>query len=49
MDHTGRRNPISLTDEVLNWQTQNARLQNQLLTKIDQKVDHVAAKVQTLK
>jgi hypothetical protein len=49
MDHTGRRSPLNLTDEVLNWQTQNAPVQNRLLIQIDQKVDHVTAEVQTLK
>jgi hypothetical protein len=48
-DHTGRRVLLSLTDEVLNWQSKQALAQNHMLTRIDLKVDHIAVEVQTLK
>ncbi|RDX84613.1 hypothetical protein CR513_34315, partial [Mucuna pruriens] len=40
-----RPKPLSQAEEVLNWQTDNARAQNLLLKKIDEKVDKISFKV----
>ena len=49
IDHTGRRSSLTQSEEVLNWQSKNALVQNQMLQQIDQKVDHVSNEVTTLK
>ncbi|RDX86622.1 hypothetical protein CR513_32028, partial [Mucuna pruriens] len=41
----GRPKPLSQAEEVLNWQTENARAQNLLLKKIDDKVNKISSTV----
>ncbi|RDX80469.1 hypothetical protein CR513_38976, partial [Mucuna pruriens] len=41
----GKTKPLSQVEEVLNWQTENARVQNSILMKIDQQVDKISSKL----
>ncbi|KAL0283015.1 UNVERIFIED_CONTAM: polyprotein [Sesamum radiatum] len=47
VDTEGKLKPLTQAEEVLNWQTTNARAQNRSLTTLDAKMDRVLSKVQT--
>jgi len=38
----GKMKPLSQAEEVLNWQTENARAQNSILQRLDQKMDTIS-------
>ncbi|KAL0455381.1 UNVERIFIED_CONTAM: polyprotein [Sesamum latifolium] len=44
VDTEGKLKPLTQAEEVLNWQTTNARAQNRSLTTLDAKMDRVLAK-----
>ncbi|KAL0444827.1 UNVERIFIED_CONTAM: polyprotein [Sesamum latifolium] len=48
VDTEGKLKPLTQAEEVLNWQTTNARAQNRSLTTLDAKMDRVLANVQTM-
>ncbi|WVZ06035.1 hypothetical protein V8G54_019381 [Vigna mungo] len=41
----GRSKPLTQAEEVLNWQTENAKVQNFMLRRIDQKIDGLSSQV----
>ena len=41
----GKLKPLSQAEEVLNWQSENAKAQNSNLKKIDEKIDHISIQV----
>ncbi|RDX66832.1 hypothetical protein CR513_54357, partial [Mucuna pruriens] len=41
----GRTKPLSQAEEVLNWQTENAKVQNSILMKIDKKVERISSRL----
>ncbi|KAL0444653.1 UNVERIFIED_CONTAM: polyprotein [Sesamum latifolium] len=45
VDSEGKLKPLTQAEEVLNWQTTNARAQNRSLTTLDTKMDQVLAKL----
>ncbi|KAL0289771.1 UNVERIFIED_CONTAM: polyprotein [Sesamum radiatum] len=47
VDTEGKLKPLTQAEEVLNWQTTNARAQNRSLTTLDAKMDRVLSRVQT--
>ncbi|KAK4382258.1 polyprotein [Sesamum angolense] len=47
VDSEGKLKPLTQAEEVLNWQTTNARAQNRSLTTLDAKMDRVLSRVQT--
>ncbi|RDY09254.1 hypothetical protein CR513_06401, partial [Mucuna pruriens] len=42
----GRTKPLSQAEKVLNWQTENAKVHNSILKKIDQKVEKISSKLE---
>ncbi len=44
----GQLSPLTLAEEVLNWQTQNATIQNRTLQQIDLKMDRVLSQTQSI-
>ncbi|KAJ9132706.1 hypothetical protein P3X46_033544 [Hevea brasiliensis] len=48
VDSEGQITPITQAEEVLNWQTKNATVQNKTLQRIDSKIDQVLTRTQHL-
>ncbi|XP_058003729.1 uncharacterized protein LOC131180130 [Hevea brasiliensis] len=46
VDSEGQITPITQAEEVLNWQTKNATVQNKALQRIDSKIDQVLTRTQ---
>ncbi|KAJ9189598.1 hypothetical protein P3X46_000872 [Hevea brasiliensis] len=46
VDSEGQTTPITQAEEVLNWQTKNAAVQNKALQRIDSKIDQVLTRTQ---
>ncbi|KAK4381889.1 polyprotein [Sesamum angolense] len=48
VDTEGKLKPLTQTEEVLNWQTTNARAQNRSQTTLDAKMDRVLSRVHNI-
>lgn len=48
VEPSGQLKPLSHGEEVLNWQTQNARAQNRFLQGIDTKVSQILGEVNSI-
>ncbi|RDX67921.1 hypothetical protein CR513_53146, partial [Mucuna pruriens] len=42
----GRSKPLSQAEDVLNWQTKNAKVQNSILKKIDERMEKISSRLE---